>query len=422
MNDQIQPEPIAEASEALLAPFLHVGRLVPGEQQLETIPPEMRVSEALKIMDRFHYSQLPVVAGDTVLGVFSYRSFSTKATTRQKGTKVPLGKLPVEDFLEEFEYLHSKEDWSRALRYLNRDDAFFVGHREGVEGIVTTMDVLNYFREIADPFIMIAEIELVLRRIIQTCVGEAALPAAIERSLHTVYPDHEVPQSLNEMTFNDFVQIIANGDNWAYFEPMFGSPSATRKRTWEKLEQIGRLRNTVFHFRRWLEPWELEALIDHREWLQRRARAFEGRLRESRRTARQKRTRAKASPRKTTRTAFLEACDPAAKEFFAWMLDEAKSKNLTINWGAKGFSVRKRAPHGMATLAYGFPPARFELYLKQFALDETREMEWRSALLEIAELQEGGRWTLRGEVNAATTEALREVFSFVLDKVKAWDR
>jgi predicted transcriptional regulator len=279
MNNQTDDRP-AVKDDALIASFHRVESLIPVNQELVAVPPEMRVSDALEIMQTNHYSQLPVVAGEAVLGVFSYRSFSSKALAKQKSARESLGELPVEEFLENFEYVHSAEDWNQVLRYLNQDDAFFVGHRDALDGMVTTMDLLNYFREIANPFIMIAEIELSLRQIIQTCIDSSKIEDAIQRSLHSAYPGRPVPTDLLEMTFDNLAQIISNGTNWPHFKPMFGEQEKEQKRTNEKLRQIGKWRNTVFHFRHKLENWELETLTEYREWLHRRVRAFEGRRRE----------------------------------------------------------------------------------------------------------------------------------------------
>jgi predicted transcriptional regulator len=279
MSNTVDELTLSEEPESLIASFHRVQSLIPIEQEVEAIPPEMRVSEALKLMQQKRYSQLPVVAGDAVLGVFSYRSFSTKAIAKQRSARDPLGDLPVEEFLEEFEYVHPTEDWNRVLKYLDQDDAFFVGHRDGIEGMVTTIDMFEYFRAIANPFILIAEIEQSLRLIIQTCINGDKLSQAIENSLSSAYKDGKHPTDLSEMTFDNFVQIICNSDNWQHFEEMFGRQPQTRKRTENRLRQTGQWRNIVFHFRRRLQDWELETLAETREWLHLRGRAFEGRRR-----------------------------------------------------------------------------------------------------------------------------------------------
>lgn len=266
-------------SESLIASFHRVESLIPIEQELEAIPPEMRVSDALKLMQQEHYSQLPVVAGDAVLGVFSYRSFSTRALAKQKSAKDHLGNLPVEEFLDDFEYVHPSEDWNRVVKYLDLDDAFFVGHRDGLEGMVTTIDMLAYFRTIANPFILIAEIEQSLRDIIRNSLNGTELVDAIDHALTGAYKDGNLPKKLNEMTFADFVSLITSNKIWPSFQEMFGRRPETRKRTQDRLDQVREWRNIVFHFKRRLEPWELEILIETREWLHNRVRAFDGRRR-----------------------------------------------------------------------------------------------------------------------------------------------
>lgn len=325
-------------SESLVATFHRVQSLIPDVEKLMTIPPEMPVAEALELMRQHHFSQLPVVAGDAVLGVFSYRSFSAKALARQKSAKQSLGELPVEDFLEDFEYVHANEDWNHVLRYLDQNDAFLVGHRNALEGMVTTSDLLRYLQEIANPFVLIAEIELSLRQIIQTCIDAEALPDAITRSLKTAYPADQIPTDLNEMTFDNYVQIISNGENWSYFKAMFGSQTGMRKETNHKLQQLGQWRNTIFHFRRRLKMWELETLVEHREWLHRRVRAFEGRRRKA---AAQRKAKAKTqlTRGKWDEVSFFAELESrqgvkdvaAAQEILAWA-----QKRMTRVWWGEG--------------------------------------------------------------------------------------
>jgi hypothetical protein len=399
--------------EALVASFHRAKSLIPNDQELITIPPEMSVSEAFKLMQKHRFSQLPVVAGDAVLGVFSYRSFSTKALARQNSTREPLGNLPVEDFLEDFEYAYANDDWNQVLRYLNQDDACFVGHRDGMEGMITPMDMLRYFREIAIPFITIAEIELSLRQIIQTCVEAGALPDALNKSLRTAYENREIPTHLNKMTFDNYVQIISNGENWPHFEKMFGSDDRTRRQTCHKLKQLGDWRNIIFHFRRRLEDRELEALAEHREWLHRRVRAFEGRRRKATEEVTLK-------PGKINRQKVLATSSPSAKEFFDWMLSQAEARQFKIYWGIKGFSIRKQLPQGIISFVYGYPPQTFEFYFGHLALDEAEELEWRRDLLSFGVLEEAGERTLRTYITENNVAALRELYSHIVDKVEAY--
>ena len=49
--------------------FHRVGQILPEEQELITIPPETTAREALELMQKHNFSQIPVTAGNEVLGV-----------------------------------------------------------------------------------------------------------------------------------------------------------------------------------------------------------------------------------------------------------------------------------------------------------------------------------------------------------------
>src|ERR1700677_1521091 len=79
-GDRVSDELEAVRALDLVSKLFHqVNRVVPADQQLLTIPPEMAVRDAIALLQEHRFSQLPVVAGARVLGVFSYRSFAHKA-------------------------------------------------------------------------------------------------------------------------------------------------------------------------------------------------------------------------------------------------------------------------------------------------------------------------------------------------------
>ena len=51
--------------------FHRVGRILPEDQELFTVTPDTHVRDALALMKKHIISQVPIVAGDDVLGVFS---------------------------------------------------------------------------------------------------------------------------------------------------------------------------------------------------------------------------------------------------------------------------------------------------------------------------------------------------------------
>src|ERR1017187_3661960 len=56
--------------------FHRINRIIPEDQSVLTIPPSCRVRDAVALMRKHGYSQVPVVDNGEVLGVFSFRSFA----------------------------------------------------------------------------------------------------------------------------------------------------------------------------------------------------------------------------------------------------------------------------------------------------------------------------------------------------------
>lgn len=263
--------------ESLTELFHLVKSLIPDEQSLVRVTPNTLVSEALQLMETHRYTQLPVVEGTAVLGVFSYRSFANRLMKLGQ-LKVPPGNLPVDEFVEKLTFFQASDDWETILNYLNTDDAVLVGGHNTLTGLISTMDVLNYLRQVAQPFVLLAEIELSLRRTIRACVNDDELRICTLNSLMNRYHSEDaLPTTLTEMEFNDYILIIRHGQNWPQFEPLFGAGEWGRKTTAERLTEVRDLRNDIFHFKRKIEHQDIEKLKEFRNWLQRKARAFEAR-------------------------------------------------------------------------------------------------------------------------------------------------
>lgn len=249
--------------------FHRVNRIIPPDQSVLTIAPGCLVREAVVLMKQYRYSQVPVVEKNQVLGVFSYRSFAQDAAsatyediTRQKCAP---GDLRVDEYLEQFEFARVTQDMGRVFDWMDRDDGVLVGTPERLIGVLTPMDFVRYLYRVASPFVMVSEIELALRVLIQLALSEREIAEAAQRSLAEAYGSVEkVPTSVKEMTFANYRSIVTYGDNWKSFEPVLGG---TRIRTSAKLKEIGAIRNDLFHFRRDITLHDHEMLAGHRNWL-----------------------------------------------------------------------------------------------------------------------------------------------------------
>lgn len=150
--------------------FHRINRIIPQDQVVLKVAPSCRVREAVALMKKHGYSQVPVVENGEVLGVFSFRSFAQGAAnatlddwTKQK---VSPGDLAVDEFLETFEYARVTEEFNRVFDAMDRDNGILIGTPDRLVGILTPMDFLRYLDQVASPFVMVSEIELALRALI----------------------------------------------------------------------------------------------------------------------------------------------------------------------------------------------------------------------------------------------------------------
>jgi predicted transcriptional regulator len=269
MSDSV---PLLKVHELLAAPkpgtqlFHQVNRLLPTTQHVVTVSPRTPAGEAIALMRKHGYSQLPVVEGRSVLGLFSYRAFAVEVAN-MAGTKSDPSALPVEEFLEHDQPVYARltDEFRTLIEHLDTQDAVVVGDPDQLLGLLTAMDVLRYLYGVANAFVLIEEIELSLRSLIQIAVPAAAdLKMCAERALAEKYKGKEITARLENMSFDDYVGLVRDGRNWAMFEPVLGG---TRPRSSTKLEGVRDLRNDVFHFKRELSAEDHQTLANCRDWL-----------------------------------------------------------------------------------------------------------------------------------------------------------
>jgi predicted transcriptional regulator len=255
--------------------FHRINRVLPTDQEVVAVPPDTVVRQALETMRQSGYSQLPVMEGQEVLGVFSHRSLATKLSGIDAKKHNPLDVLVEEtmDIADPSWFAHVNQELGHVLDALERHDAVLVGEPGRLQGIVTTMDVLRYLDLVSGRFILLGEIELCIRALLRAAMCGEDIAKAADVALK-IYEPEERPRRLEEMTFSDYVQLVGHGDLWAKFRPSFGGD---RDRTRVKLKTLAELRNDVFHFKRELTTDDDRQLRDGRDWLLMRARCLDAR-------------------------------------------------------------------------------------------------------------------------------------------------
>lgn len=258
----------------LTSVFHRVNNVLPEDQDPVFVEYDTSVNQALGLMKENSFSQIPVKAGNEVLGIFSYRSFSLKVN-EMIGEKIDLDHFPVGEFIEPVDFVDILDDLTNSLDKLDKRDVVLVGNRNELRGLFTPIDLVNYLFKLSSPFILLGEIEGAIRIILRTCTTPGQLIEMARLTLAQVYLPDKMPKSIEEMTFNDYVQIIGDGRTWNSFEVVFMTGDLQRKRTRVKLEEIRDLRNDVFHFRREIAEDDIKKLLAHRDWIKNALTAYQ---------------------------------------------------------------------------------------------------------------------------------------------------
>lgn len=271
--------PSASSCASLTELFHRLNSVLPDDQRMTSVPGDMLASEALEILREHRYSQLPVLIGNEVIGMFSYRSFSRTVMELSSGKASARGlleDLTVEECYEPADFARVTDEFQRWFDTLDDHNSVLVGEPQRLQGIVTPMDVLRYLYQVAKPFVLVAEIETCLRALMRIAATHEQLAECAKTSLSRIYSEEKLPTHLEEMPFNDYVQIIGDGRNWSRFQPVF---RGTRERTRAKLEEMNALRNAVFHLRE-VSVEDHQRLAALRDWMLMKARAADAMARE----------------------------------------------------------------------------------------------------------------------------------------------
>jgi len=242
--------------------------VIPGDQTLVTAGPDTAVRDALGLLDKHGFSQLPVVNGQRVLGIFSHRSFARAVVAQSKKASPskpfdPLSLTVGDSMTEVPRFARVTDLFTQWFDDLEKHDFLLVGDPARLQAIVTATDLVRYLYRVASPYVLVADCELSLRAIIRVVISELVIADYARQHLADSYRDGKTPTALRDMTLNDYIRIVTDG-RWNHFEPVLGR---NRDNTRSRLEKFRDLRNQLYHHRGDVTPEEHESLADDRAWL-----------------------------------------------------------------------------------------------------------------------------------------------------------
>lgn len=233
-----QPENIADKSidEVLNIddPTYRISRLEAANKNLVYVKPDSELSEAITLMMTYDFSQLPVMqqAKRDLKGVISWRSIGQKLSVGKASTK-------VRELMEpNFQLISSETSLFKALPVIIEHEYVLVKNKTNeICGIVTASDLSLQFKQLTEPFLLVAEIENHIRQILiklEKCDLEKGKD---ERDTERVI------ESVADLTFGEYLRLCQNPDTWQKL-----ILTIDRTTFCSYLEKIREIRNNIMHF------------------------------------------------------------------------------------------------------------------------------------------------------------------------------
>ncbi len=233
-----QPENIANKSidETLNIddPTYRISRLAAANKDLISVKPDSELSEVLTLMMTFDFSQIPVMqqAKRDLKGVISWRSIGQKLSVGNSPTK-------ARDLMEpNFQLISSETSLFKALPVIIEHDYVLVENKSNeICGIITASDLSLQFKQLTEPFLLVAEIENHIRQILTKLEKDDLEKGKDERDT-----DRKI-ETVADLTFGEYLRLCQNPSTWTKL-----SLTIDRKKFCEYLENIKDIRNSIMHF------------------------------------------------------------------------------------------------------------------------------------------------------------------------------
>lgn len=222
-------------SSSIDDPTFRIGSLPAANRKLVVVNQTDSVSKAITLMLQYDLSQLPVMQGEReVKGVVTWKSI---------GSKQALGHdcKNVGDCREDARIVDSNRTLFDAISTIVEYGYVLVRDQRDrrITGIVTASDLSLQFQALAEPFLLLREIELHVRRLLGNKLSSCDFDL-----LRSFGPASRCkPQTVADLTFGEYVRLLQHPELWAKLNLKIDCGALTGL-----LEEVRLIRNDVMHF------------------------------------------------------------------------------------------------------------------------------------------------------------------------------
>ncbi|MFE8936535.1 CBS domain-containing protein [Streptomyces sp. NPDC007872] len=223
---------------------LSIGDVLPAGGGVECLPPNAPLTTVTHLMRINDYSQLPIIEGQYHLrGVVTWRSV---ARMYEQGAAATLAN--ASEAQGDWSVAQETQDFFSLLPLIGKYGYALIRRSDGViGGIVTAADITERFAATAQPFFLIGEIELRLRK----CLGMAIDADAIR----AVQRKNQQTGQISDLSFGDYVTLLDGQNKKESLRPQADRnwhalqwTGVDRVQFVHKLDRVRDIRNKIAHF------------------------------------------------------------------------------------------------------------------------------------------------------------------------------
>jgi CBS domain-containing protein len=222
------------SSASAVDPTYRIGRLRWANVVPTSVSPNHTVTEAITIMLANDFSQLPVMVGEReVKGVVSWSSIGSRLALGIKCTE-------VRECMDSPHIITSDTSLFDAITEIVKNQYVLIRDTSNkISGIVTTSDLSLEFRQLTEPFLLLAEIENHVRRLIHRGaysteqLRDCCDPKDSDRAVNGVF----------DLNFGDYIRLLEKKELWTQLQLSIDRVIFTAS-----LDKVREIRNDVMHF------------------------------------------------------------------------------------------------------------------------------------------------------------------------------
>jgi CBS domain-containing protein len=214
-------------------PTYRISKLGAANRSPLCVAPDATVQEAVTAMLSNDFSQLPVMTGEReVKGMISWTSIGTRLALGKNGTY-------ARELMDVHHEIRADASLFQAIPIIIQHQYVLIrGSDNRITGIVTASDLSLQFQQLAEPFLLLGEIENHIRRILANKFSASDLVGARDPS-----DTERVVTEVADLTFGEYIRLLENPEHWKKL-----NLPIDRQIFIKQLDRIREIRNDVMHF------------------------------------------------------------------------------------------------------------------------------------------------------------------------------